>query len=85
MITKEEFHSILKEDKYHSDFDERVKYRYPAVVYWTANYAPQYQIYGATIDLRRIDIIEPDDDNNKLLLNQAFKQIKARFDNGEFQ
>ena len=85
MITKEEFHTILKEDKYHSDFDEHVKYRYPAVVYWMVNYAPQYQINGSMINLRLINIIEPNDDNNKLLLNQAFKQIKARFDNGEFQ
>lgn len=85
MITKEEFHTILKEDKFHSDFDEQVKYRYPAVVYWMANYAPQYQINGSMINLRLINIIEPNDISNKLLLNQAFNQIKARFDNGEFQ
>ncbi|NTW91346.1 MAG: hypothetical protein HGA35_05400 [Erysipelotrichaceae bacterium] len=85
MITKEEFHKILKEDKFHSDFDEQVKYRYPALVYWMANYAPQYQINGATINLRLINIIEPSDDNNKCLLNNAFNQIKVRFDKGEFQ
>ena len=85
MITKEEFHTILKEDKFHSDFDEQVKYRYPALVYWMANYAPQYQINGAEFNLRLFNIIEPNDEHNKRLLNQAFSQIKARFDNGEFK
>ena len=85
MITKGQFHSILKEDKFHSDFDEQVKYRYPAVQYFLKNYAGSIGVNGVLFDFKLIDLVEPIDNSNKLLLNQAFNQIKARFDNGEFQ
>ena len=85
MITKEEFHSILKEDKFHSDFDEQAKYRYPAVQYFLKNYAGSIGVNGVLFDFKLIDLVEPIDDNSKILLNQAFNCIKARFDNGEFQ
>lgn len=85
MITKEEFHKILKEDKFFKDFDKQWKYRYPVVEYFLNYYSPEFVINGIKMDLKNIKLIEPNTDKEKLLLNQAFISIKYRFDNGEFK
>jgi len=82
MISKKEFEKLLKEDKFFTDFDKQWEYRYPVVEYYIHNYGPKIIINGQPMDIL---LIRPIDDNNKLLVNQAFMSIKYRFDNGEFK
>lgn len=71
-MTQEEFIAIVKEDKLIEDYDEHTKLRYSAVKYYVENYI-KLSINGVLLS-----VLPPESDYDKVLVNDAFTQIKLK-------
>lgn len=86
-MTKEEFITTLKNDKYIADPEETIKYRLPVVQYYLNNYTnsilPYITLQGPVqISSRLVEIIY--DPRDFTLLNQAYISILEQFKQGVF-
>ena len=71
-MTQEEFIAIVKEDKLIEDYEEHTKLRYSAVKYYVENYI-KLSINGVLLS-----VLPPESDYDKVLVNNAFTQIKLK-------
>jgi len=71
-MTQEEFIAIIKEDKLIEDYEEHTKLRYSAVKYYVENYI-KLSINGVLLS-----VLPPESDYDKVLVNDAFTQIKLK-------
>ena len=71
-MTQEEFIAIVKEDKLIEDYEEHTKLRYSAVKYYVQNYI-KLSINGVLLS-----VLPPESDYDKVLVNDAFTQIKLK-------
>lgn len=71
-MTQEEFIAIVKEDKLIEDYEEHTKLRYSAVKYYVENYI-KLSINGVLLS-----VLPPESDYDKVLVNDAFTQIKLK-------
>ena len=71
-MTQEEFIEIVKEDKLIEDYEEHTKLRYSAVKYYVENYI-KLSINGVLLS-----VLPPESDYDKVLVNDAFTQIKLK-------
>lgn len=71
-MTQEEFIAIVKEDKLIEDYEEHTKLRYSAVKYYVENYI------NLSINGVLLSVLPPESDYDKVLVNDAFTQIKLK-------
>lgn len=78
-ITKEEFLKRLKEDKYHDNIEEHIEYRLPVLQYYLDNLVNvQILTNKGPSNLRGLQIERMKQNNDFLLINQAFQSLTNR-------
>ena len=76
-MTKEEFISKLKEDKFFENPEEQVNYRLPVVQYYITNYSNiVFHSDKGTFDSKNINLVRSNTAEEFRLINYAFNAIK---------